>query len=137
MVASNNRRNRNGAVLHGQIRATLLGHGMDFREEYYLPVARQDGSRIRADFYVLPIPTFPDGLVIESKWQGSRGSVSNKFIGLVMDIREYYPCPALIVEAGGGAPDSARRWLREQVDGEKLIGVLNQEEFTQWANRSL
>jgi hypothetical protein len=91
---------------------------------------------INADFWVRGADGFPDGLAIEVKWQQSTGSVDEKFPYLVLNIRERYPCPAIVIADGGGQRSGALQWLRSQVDG-NLIGVYSVTEFLVWANRHL
>lgn len=94
------------------------------------------GLPINADFWVRGAPGFPDGLAIEVKWQQSTGSVDEKFPYLMLNIRECYPCPALVIADGGGQRSGALQWLRAQVGGH-LIGVHSVTEFLAWANRNL
>lgn len=93
------------------------------------------GHNLRVDFFVENIPEYPEGLIIESKWQDATGSVDEKFPYLVENIVKRYPCPAIVVVAGGGQKPGSVEWLRNQVDGEKLVGVYNLEEFLSWLNR--
>lgn len=72
-------------------------------------------------------------LCIESKWQASTGSVDEKFPYLVINIKEKFPCPAIVVLDGGGYKEGAEKWLRSQVD-DKLLRVFNMTEFQKWAN---
>ena len=55
------------------------------------------GLPLNADFWVRGAPGFPAGLAIEVKWQQSTGSVDEKFPYLVYNIKECYPCPALVI----------------------------------------
>jgi len=89
------------------------------------------GTPIKADFWVSGVPGFDDGLIIESKWQGSGGSVDEKFPYLVRNIKECYPCPTIIVLGGGGYRSGAERWMRSRVGG-KLLAVMSIEEFISW-----
>jgi hypothetical protein len=91
---------------------------------------------LNADFWVRGAPHFPDGLAIEVKWQQSTGSVDEKFPYLVYNIKECYPCPALVIADGGGQRPGALHWLRDQV-GANLMGVFSLAEFMAWANRNL
>ena len=94
------------------------------------------GLPLNADFWVHGAPHFPDGLAIEVKWQQSTGSVDEKFPYLVYNIKECYPCPALVIADGGGQRPGALHWLRDQVGG-NLVGVYSLAEFMAWANRNL
>lgn len=95
------------------------------------------GTMLRADFFLEHIPDYPDGLIIESKWQETMGSVDEKLPYLVENIRICYPCPAIIVVGGGGMRSLALAWLKRQADGYRLVAVFTLEEFLTWANRSL
>jgi hypothetical protein len=95
------------------------------------------GTELRADFHVKGIYLFPDGLIIESKWQEMGGSVDEKYPYLVENIRQCYPCQAIVVHGGGGAKRGAIEWLRRQVDGDKLFAVFSFEEFLAWTIRNL
>ena len=95
------------------------------------------GGTIYVDFYIHQTGIYPEGLIIESKWQESAGSVDEKLVFLVENIRSRYPCPTLIVYGGGGARPGMIEWMKQQVDGRRLIGVFTLEEFVVWANRNL
>ena len=60
------------------------------------------GTPLAADFIIYGADTFPHGLAIESKWQHAQGSVDEKLPYLVLNIREGYRVPAIIVADGGG-----------------------------------
>jgi hypothetical protein len=95
------------------------------------------GTPLAADFIIYGAAPFPHGLAIESKWQHAQGSVDEKLPYLVLNIREGYRVPAVIVADGGGHRPEALRWLRDQVDGAHLVGVFSLVEFLTWANRAL
>jgi len=90
---------------------------------------------LSADFLVLDLPGVPDGLVIESKWQESQGSVDEKLPYLVTNIQTCSPYPTIVILHGGGFRPGAEAWLRDQVDGVKLLAVFRLEEFFAWMNR--
>src|SRR4051794_24644691 len=94
------------------------------------------GLPLNADFWVRGAAHFPEGLAIEVKWQQSTGSVDEKFPYLVHNIKECYPCPALVIADGGGQRSGALHWMRDQV-GANLMGVFSLAEFMAWANRNL
>jgi PD-(D/E)XK nuclease superfamily protein len=94
------------------------------------------GLPLFADFWVRGAAHFPEGLAIEVKWQQSTGSVDEKFPYLALNIKECYPCPALVIADGGGQRPGALHWLRGQVDG-NLMAVFSLAEFMAWANRNL
>ena len=92
------------------------------------------GTQLNCDFIAFHPQKFPNNLVIESKWQQSNGSVDEKFPFLVANIREKYPCEAIILLDGGGYKVGAEKWLRAQVD-RKLLGVFTMSEFQKWVNQ--
>jgi hypothetical protein len=94
------------------------------------------GLPLSADFWVRDTRHFPEGLAIEVKWQQSTGSVDEKFPYLVHNIKECYPCPALVIADGGGQRPGALQWLRAQAGG-NLLAVFSLAEFVAWANRNL
>jgi hypothetical protein len=77
---------------------------------------------------------YPNKLIIECKWQQSSGSVDEKYPYNVLNIREMYPCPAIILLDGEGYKTGAAEWLRRQVDGVKLLAVLSMMQFQTWVN---
>lgn len=91
---------------------------------------------LNADFWIFGAPLFPNGLAIEVKWQQSTGSVDEKFPYLVHNIKECYPCPAIVIADGGGQRSGALQWLRAQA-GDNLLAVFSLAEFLAWANRKL
>lgn len=95
------------------------------------------GSEAQCDFLVHGVPGMEGGLIIESKWQGSSGSVDQKYPFLVENIMKCYPYPTIIVIGGGGYRHGAFLWLKNQVDGQKLIAVYTFEEFISWAMQTL
>lgn len=91
------------------------------------------GNPIRCDFMLYNSEKIPLGLVIESKWQQSKGSVDEKFPYLERNIREQYPFDTIVVLDGGGYKPSANKWLRSMVGG-NFIGVFNMMEFRTYVN---
>jgi hypothetical protein len=76
----------------------------------------------------------PDRLIIECRWQQSRGTTDQKYPYMVLNIKEKFPCPAIIVLDGAGYGSGAAEWLKDQVDGEKLLHVFSMAEFQAWVN---
>lgn len=91
------------------------------------------GHPLKVDIFTRDMPGFPEGLIVESKWQASSGSVDEKFPYLVENIRHCYPCQTVIVLSGGGYRNGAARWLRAQTGG-NLRAVMDLEEFIKWIN---
>lgn len=93
-------------------------------------------SRLYGDFFLQGVPSFPQGIVIELKWQQSQGSVDEKFPYLVLNIQQRYFYPVVVIADGGGQRPGALQWLRNQV-GNNLVGVYTLAEFLDWANHNL
>lgn len=89
---------------------------------------------LKCDFVIYHPQKHPNWLAIEAKWQQASGSVDEKYPYLALNVKERFPCPAIIVLAGSGYKKKAEEWLRDQVDGNKLLHVFNMEEFQKWAN---
>lgn len=100
----------------------------------HFPIARSIyDTQLICDFILYHPQKHPDNLIIESKWQQSRGSVDEKYPFLVANIREKYPAATIIVLDGGGYKKEADLWLRAQIDG-KLLHVFSMREFQTWSN---
>lgn len=95
------------------------------------------GTPIHADIWLQQARGFPEGLIIESKWQGVGGTADEKYPYLVANIQACYPCPVIVLADGDGARPGAIRWLRDQVDGQKLFAVFSIKELVRWCNRNL
>jgi hypothetical protein len=87
------------------------------------------GTRVRCDILVLNKDKFPDGLVIECKWQQSKGSVDLKYPFNVFNINKLN-IPTIILLDGQGYSKKSGQWLRDQANPQRaLIGVYNMSEF--------
>lgn len=136
MISGGKTANYTGQRAESVIACILKERGYVFERQYKIGSGIFDHP-IRCDFFVHNIPEFPTGLIIESKWQGCGGSVDEKYPYLVLNIREVFPCPAVVVLDGGGSKPGAVRWLKEQVDGERLYGVFGIAEFLSWMNKNI
>lgn len=92
---------------------------------------------IHADILIERAPGFAHGLIIESKWQSSGGSVDEKYPYLVANIRYCYPCPVIILADGSGARPGSIRYLKSQIDGDHVYAVFTLKELVTWCNRNL
>lgn len=92
------------------------------------------GTPLKHDFMLYHPEKWPDKLVIECKWQQVSGSVDEKYPYNVLNVKERYICPAIILLDGEGFKVGAREWLRAQVDGVKLLHVFSMMEFQTWVN---
>ncbi len=134
-LSQGGRANRTGQTAEAVIAAILARHAyrVEAQKRIGLGIFETD---VIVDFHISGHPQYSGGLIIESKWQAIGGSVDEKWPFLVLNIKECYPCPTIIVIHGGGFRPGAERWLRRQVGG-KLIFVFRLEEFLSWCNHNL
>lgn len=125
--------NRTGREAVDIICGILSRKDYHFEREYLIGKSIY-GHPLRVDIFVRDVPGFSNGLIIESKWQASSGSVDEKFPYLVENVKHQYPCPTVIVLSGGGYRNGAARWLQQQVGG-NLENVMDLEEFIKWMNK--
>lgn len=128
--------NRNGRAAEGVIEDTLARRGYEVHTQYLIGKSIFD-TDLKADFYLTSVPPFPNGLIIESKWQEVAGSAEEKIVYLVENIRFCYPCPVIIIADGNGFRAGALKWLRAQAGQGRLFAVFSVMEFLTWCNRNL
>jgi hypothetical protein len=88
----------------------------------------------KCDFLVMNNEKFPEGLIIECKWQQSAGSVDEKYPFTVFNILKI-GVPTIIILDGNGYKKTAMKWLKDQADPKRaLIGVYNMAEFQKLVN---
>ena len=92
------------------------------------------GRPLKLDFMIYHPEKHPNKLIIECKWQQRKGSTDEKYPYNVLNIRENYPAPVIILLDGAGFRSGAGGWLRAQVDGQKLVAVFSMMEFQTWVN---
>lgn len=92
------------------------------------------GTKRKCDFIIYHPELWPEGLVIECKWQQIGGSVDEKFPFTVHNIKEQSPYRTVLLLGGGGYKRSAEEWVRNQVD-DKLLHVFNMSQFQSWVNK--
>jgi hypothetical protein len=89
------------------------------------------------DVLVVNKELFPDGLIIECKWQQSAGSVDEKYPYLVWNIIKT-KVPTIVLIDGGGFKPAAIEWLKEQANpSSALIAVYTMAEFQKACNNGL
>ena len=94
-------------------------------------------TKRKCDFLVINQAKFPDGLIIECKWQQSNGSVDEKYPFTIFNIFKI-GVPTIILLDGGGYKKQAMEWLKGQADPKRaLIGVFNMAEFQKQVNLGL
>lgn len=129
--------NRNGKTAEATIYCILKERGYSVDRQVKIGERSIYDSEIIVDIMVYPGGNLPDGLIIESKWQETGGSVDEKYPYLVENIKACYPMPCIIILDGNGYKRGAGTWLRSQVDGKKLLHVFSFAEFLSWCNREL
>jgi len=126
---------RTGQVIEDLLAGHMTRAGVAFKRQVRIGESIFH-RRLRVDFVLINLAEFPKGIIVESKWQDSVGSVDEKFPGLVENIRRCYPLPTIIVVAGKGARVGAVNYLREKIDGEHLVAVYDMEDFLSWVMRA-
>jgi hypothetical protein len=110
--------------------------GKQFAQQVYVGDTIYKTERY-VDFLVVNKDLFPDGLIIECKWQQSNGSVDEKYPFLVWNIIKT-KVPTIILIDGGGYKPAALEWLKDQANpSSALIGVYTMAEFQKAANNGL
>lgn len=127
--------NRSGHSAEQIIACVLKEHGFNFKRQYKICDSIY-GHPVRIDFFIENAEGYPNGLAIECKWQDVSGSIDEKFPYLVLNIKERFPCPAVIMLDGSGQRHGSIEWIRAQTD-EKLIAVFTISEFLSWVLREI
>lgn len=133
-MSQGRRANTSGRFAEDAVVGALKARGCELKRQVVLGTNLY-GSDLRVDVLISNLVPYPHGLVVESKWQDQEGSADEKYPYLVENIRTCFPVPAIVVLHGNGYRDGACRWLRSQVDGQKLVAVFNFEEFMSWLLR--
>lgn len=88
----------------------------------------------KCDFLVINHEKFADCLIIECKWQQSKGSVDEKYPFLLYNI-VHTGIPTVVLLDGGGYKPAALKWLKSMVCPKgALIHVWTMAEFQKAAN---
>lgn len=102
--------------------------GKQYGKQIYCGKSIYETDR-KCDFLVLNKDRWPEGLIIECKWQQSKGSVDEKYPFALFNIYKI-GVPTVILLDGGGYKPAALKWLKSQVDPKRaLIGVYTMAEF--------
>jgi hypothetical protein len=126
---------RNGSMAENVIADALFRQHVDFSRQVRLYKGIYD-TWITVDFVIRNATDFPQGLVIESKWQDCNGTADEKFPYLIANIR-ICPLPVVIIADGNGARPQATKYLRSQIDRHRLLNVFTLAEFLIWLVRDL
>lgn len=93
------------------------------------------GAVFTSDFYVHCNDKYPDGMHIESKYQGTPGSVDEKYVFTTLSLKGFQS-PSILVLDGGGSRPGALKWMkRQQVKGKFTFMTMG--EFNLWARDHL
>ena len=139
ITSSGTRANRTGNRLEAFVEQTLIDHGyklfFDHKKQLFatrdLVAGKQYGKHILVgptiyetpryvDFLVLNKERFPDGLVIECKWQQAGGSVDEKYPFLMFNIART-AVPTIILLDGSGYKPAAKTWLESQAGKDRSL----------------
>lgn len=128
--------NKNGRAAEDVISAILDQRGCVYRRQHPIGLGIF-GTPLQVDFYLPSTRPFPNGLIIESKWQQVSGSAEEKLCYLVENIRTVYPCTTIVMIDGSGFRPGAVRWLKAQAGQSRLFAAFDLREFLTWSNQSL
>lgn len=145
------RANNSGRELENRVAMLLEDHGYDLVHppEIVFPMrlmeqqiyARQVelsrdiyGKIRRCDLLVFHPRTWPNGLVIQCKWQASSGSVEEKYPFEVLNIQKD-DYPTIIVLDGGGYSKGSENWLKGQAGKNRLLHVFSFGELQKFASK--
>lgn len=104
-----------------------------YTAQYPISKSLYEGKDTRADFILYHPQKHPDFLIIECKWQQSKGTAEEKLPYLVSNIEQNYKYPSMIVIDGGGHSKGAIKWIKDQ-EGESISHVCSLSEFTRMVN---
>lgn len=90
------------------------------------------GTDLVCDFLLFHPQKWPEGLVIEAKWQQSTGTVDEKYPYFVLNIWSSEYATIFVLDGGGYRP-GAEEWVRG-MQKDNLLQVFNMAEFQIWVN---
>lgn len=155
MIQGGSTANRNGKTLEKMMRTALESVGCQeltpeekdelraYKNVSMFPYDKWFTTQIRmydsiyqrpfvADFVVYSKSTLPDGVLVEAKWQGSAGSVDEKYVFTVMTLKQKDMMPTMLVIDGTGARPDAIAWIKRQQNPRFKMKTL--AEFIAWAH---
>jgi len=149
MDSSGKRATKTGKSFEKFIQNRLSENGYEFIDiDHFIPATYNEqsiytkqliigksiyGKDLKVDYVIYHPEKHPNCLIIESKWQQIKGSTDKKFPYIVMNIKQKYPYPAIVVLGGKGFKPEAENWLKNQVGG-NLKHVFDMVEFHTWVN---
>ncbi len=93
-------------------------------------------TKRKVDFFIVNKNKYPDGFIIECKWQQSAGTTDEKYPFLLFNILKT-GVPTVILLDGGGYKPAAEAWLKNQANkkiNRALWHVWNMAEFRKEVN---
>lgn len=122
--------NQNGLYAEDVLAAILDIAGFEFDRQYVVGRTIYGGDH-RVDFFVRNCAQYEDGLVIESRWQNSEGSVDEKLPYMYLNL---HGCSyrSVVVIHGGACREGALAWMREHCEPTHMFAVYRLEEFMAW-----
>ena len=91
------------------------------------------GTDLVCDFLLYHPQKWPEGLVIEAKWQQVGGTVDEKYPYFVMNVWSSEYATVFVLDGGGYRP-GAETWIRS-MQRENLLHIFNMAEFQTWVNQ--
>ncbi len=91
------------------------------------------GTDLVCDFLLYHPQKWPEGLVIEAKWQQVGGTVDEKYPYFVLNIWSSEYATVFVLDGGGYRP-GAEQWVRG-MRKDNLLQVFNMAEFQIWVNQ--
>lgn len=128
--------NHNGRAAEDVIAGILAGYRYTYERQYPIGNGIFE-TPLQVDFFLPSVKPFPNGLIIESKWQQVPGSVDEKLCYLVENIKSVYPCTTIVMIDGLGFRPGAIRWVKAQAGHGRLFAAFDLREFLTWSNQSL
>ena len=124
--------NQSGSLFQDMVKAALNAKRFQVSSEVSFDECILPGKRTRVDFVVRGARPYPKGLIVSAKYQSRSGSVEQKIVYEVMNLKHFLPLPAVLVIGGEGYSHPAICYARQAVGG-SLVAVFNVNEFMAWA----
>ncbi len=93
------------------------------------------GGKFYSDLFIRDNKNYPNGCHIECKWQGSAGSIDEKYVFTVQSLKKTGR-PSILILAGNGAKKIAVDWIRRQ-ESSNFKFFRSTDEFLMFANTEL
>ena len=95
-------------------------------------------AKFKADVFVFEKEHWPNGLIIECKYQELGGSVDEKYVFTVMSLKELKHRDTLLILGGNGARNCAVNWMKDQQDKKGQFRFFGgSEQFYNWLHKLL